>query len=91
MHMPSNHCEVCDFLGQGVEFFYMTSPITLSKGTRGGNCNIYDLTVSKLVVLLCCREERKNFTHCMYTLPQQAPIPGRRDRICNVSIKIVMK
>lgn len=61
MHMPSNHCEVCDFLGQGVEFFYMTSPITLSKGTRGGNCNIYDLTVSKLVGFAVLQGREKEF------------------------------
>lgn len=69
----------------------MTNPITLSKGARGGDCNPCDLTVATLVVLLCYREERQSFTHGMYTSPQQAPILGRRDRICNVSMKVVMK
>lgn len=69
----------------------MTNPITFSKQARGGDCNTYDLTVATLVVLLCYREEGRSFTHCTYTSPQQAPILGRKDRICNVSIKVTMK
>lgn len=68
----------------------MTNPVTLSKGARGGDRNTYDL-IAILVVLLCCREEGWSFIHCMYTLPEQAPIPERRGRICNVSIKVVIK